>query len=52
MGAPPEWALEMTAGRLSNGYRDAGPVTIRKVAQILGAKPREILKTNIQGGRE
>jgi transcriptional regulator with XRE-family HTH domain len=43
---------QMTVWRLENGYRDARPETIRNIAQALGAKPRELLKTKLQGDRD
>jgi transcriptional regulator with XRE-family HTH domain len=36
---------QMTVWRLENGYCDARPGTIRKIARILGVKPGELLKT-------
>jgi transcriptional regulator with XRE-family HTH domain len=35
---------QMTVWRLENGYRDARPGTIRKLAQILGVQPKELVK--------
>jgi transcriptional regulator with XRE-family HTH domain len=40
---------QMTVWRLENGYRDARPGTIRKIAGVLGVKPRELLKAKKQG---
>jgi transcriptional regulator with XRE-family HTH domain len=35
---------QMTVWRLENGYRDAHPGTIRKLAQVLGVEPKELVK--------
>jgi transcriptional regulator with XRE-family HTH domain len=35
---------QMTVWRLENGYRDARPGTIRKLAQVLGVEPKELIK--------
>jgi transcriptional regulator with XRE-family HTH domain len=35
---------QMTVWRLENGYRDARPGTIRKLAQVLGVEPKELVK--------
>ena len=35
---------QMTVWRLENGYRDARPETIRKLAQVLGVEPKELVK--------
>jgi transcriptional regulator with XRE-family HTH domain len=35
---------QMTVWRLENGYRDAHPGTIRKLAQVLGVEPKELGK--------
>jgi len=35
---------QMTVWRLENGYRDARPGTIRKLAQVLGVEPNELVK--------
>ena len=43
---------EMTVWRPENGYHDARPETIRKIAQAVGVKPRELLKTKLQGDRD
>jgi transcriptional regulator with XRE-family HTH domain len=36
---------QMTVWRLENGYRDARPGTIRKLAGVLGVEPKELLVT-------
>jgi transcriptional regulator with XRE-family HTH domain len=41
--------VQMTVWRLENGYRDARPGTIRKIAAALGVKPKELLKAKTQG---
>jgi transcriptional regulator with XRE-family HTH domain len=33
-----------TVWRLENGFREARPGTIRKVAAVLGVEPRELIK--------
>jgi transcriptional regulator with XRE-family HTH domain len=35
---------QMTVWRLENGYRDARPGTIRKLAVALGVEPKELVK--------
>jgi transcriptional regulator with XRE-family HTH domain len=35
---------QMTVWRIENGYRDARPGTIRKLAGVLGVEPRELVK--------
>jgi transcriptional regulator with XRE-family HTH domain len=35
---------QMTVWRIENGYRDARPGTIRKLAGVLGVEPIELLK--------
>ena len=35
---------QMTVWRLENGYRDAHPGTIRKLAKVLGVEPKELVK--------
>jgi transcriptional regulator with XRE-family HTH domain len=35
---------QMTVWRLENGYRDARPGTIRKLAGVLGVEPKELVK--------
>jgi transcriptional regulator with XRE-family HTH domain len=40
---------QMTVWRLENGYRDARPGTIRKIARALGVKPKDLLKAKEQG---
>jgi transcriptional regulator with XRE-family HTH domain len=35
---------QMTVWRIENGYRDARPQTIRKLAQVLGVEPKELVK--------
>ena len=34
---------QMTVWRLENGHRDARPGTIRKLAQVLGVEPKELV---------
>jgi transcriptional regulator with XRE-family HTH domain len=34
----------MTVWRLENGYTEAHPQTIRKIAGVLGVEPRELVK--------
>jgi transcriptional regulator with XRE-family HTH domain len=34
----------MTVWRLENGYKEAHPQTIRKIAGVLGVEPRELVK--------
>jgi transcriptional regulator with XRE-family HTH domain len=36
---------QMTVWRLENGYRNARPGTIRKLAQVLGVEPKELVKS-------
>jgi transcriptional regulator with XRE-family HTH domain len=43
---------QMTVGRPENGYHDARPETIRKIAQAVGVKLRELLQTKLQGDRD
>jgi hypothetical protein len=43
---------QWTVWRPESGYHDARPGTIRNFAQVLGVKPREILKTKLQGDRD
>jgi transcriptional regulator with XRE-family HTH domain len=43
---------QMTVWRLENGFRDARPGTIRKIAEVLGVEPKELLKTKRQGDRD
>ena len=43
---------QMTVWRLENGYHDARPETIRRIAQALGVKLSELLKTKLQGDRD
>jgi transcriptional regulator with XRE-family HTH domain len=33
-----------TVWRVENGYRDARPQTIRKLAGVLGVEPKELVK--------
>ena len=40
---------QMTVWRIENGYRDARPQTIRKLARVLGVEPKELVKR--EGGR-
>jgi transcriptional regulator with XRE-family HTH domain len=35
---------QMTVWRIENGYRDARPQTIRKLAVALGVEPKELVK--------
>jgi transcriptional regulator with XRE-family HTH domain len=35
---------QMTVWRIENGYRDARPGTIRKLAGALGVEPKELVK--------
>jgi transcriptional regulator with XRE-family HTH domain len=35
---------QMTVWRLENGFREAHPKTIRKVAAVLRVEPRELIK--------
>jgi transcriptional regulator with XRE-family HTH domain len=35
---------QMTVWRIENGYRDARPGTIRKLARALGVEPKELVK--------
>lgn len=37
----------MTVWRLENGYTEAHPQTIRKIAGVLGVKPRELTKKEV-----
>ena len=39
---------QMTVWRLENGYRDARPGTIRKLAGVLGVEPKELVKREDQ----
>ena len=39
---------QMTVWRLENGYRDARPQTIRKLARVLGVEPKELVKKEDQ----
>ena len=43
---------QRTVWRPENGYHDARPGTIRNIAQVLSVKPRELLKTKLQGDRD
>jgi hypothetical protein len=43
---------QRTVWRPESGYHDACPGTIRNFAQVLGVKPRELLKTKLQGDRD
>jgi HTH-type transcriptional regulator, competence development regulator len=36
---------QMTVWRIENGYRDARPQTIRKLARVLGVEPKELVKS-------
>lgn len=35
---------QMTVWRLENGFTEAHPQTIRKIARVLGVEPRELVK--------
>jgi transcriptional regulator with XRE-family HTH domain len=35
---------QMTVWRIENGYRNARPQTIRKLAGVLGVEPKELVK--------
>jgi transcriptional regulator with XRE-family HTH domain len=35
---------QMTVWRLENGFENAHPQTIRKIAGVLGVEPRELVK--------
>ena len=39
---------QMTVWRIENGYRDARPGTIRKLAGDLGVEPKELVKKEDQ----
>jgi transcriptional regulator with XRE-family HTH domain len=39
---------QMTVWRIENGYRDARPGTIRKLAVALGVEPKELVKKEDQ----
>ena len=43
---------QRTVGRPESGYHDTRSGTIRDFAQVLGVKPRELLKTKLQGDRD
>jgi hypothetical protein len=43
---------QRTVWRPESDYHDARPGTIRNFAQVLGVKPRELLKTKLQGDRD
>jgi transcriptional regulator with XRE-family HTH domain len=43
---------QMTVWRLENGYRDARPGTIRKLAVVLGVEPSELVKKKNKGSSE
>ena len=43
---------QMTVWRIENGYRDARPGTIRKLAAALGVEPKELIKRANQGSNE
>jgi hypothetical protein len=43
---------QRTVWRLESGYHDARPGTISNFAQVLAVKPRELLKTKLQGDRD
>ena len=42
----------MTVWRLENGFREAYPQTIRKLAAVLGVKPNELVKRGVSSGEE
>jgi hypothetical protein len=42
---------QRTVWRPESGYHDACPGTISNFAQVLGVKPRELLKAKLQGDR-
>jgi len=44
--------IQGTVWRPESSYHDALPGTIRNIAQVLGMKPREHLKTKLQGDRD
>lgn len=39
-----------TVWRLENGFENAHPQTIRKIAEVLGVEPRELVKKGEQDG--
>jgi transcriptional regulator with XRE-family HTH domain len=41
---------QMTVWRLENGFEHAHPQTIRKIADVLGVEPRELLNKGGQNG--
>lgn len=41
---------QMTVWRLENGYKDAHPQTIRKLAGVLGVKPKELVNKGEDNG--
>lgn len=38
---------QMTVWRLENGFEQAHPQTIRKIARVLGVQPRELAKKEV-----
>ncbi len=40
----------VTIWRLENGFENAHPQTIRKIAEVLGVEPRELVKKGDQDG--
>ncbi len=40
----------VTVWRLENGYREAHPQTIRKIAGVLGVEPKELVKKGERDG--
>jgi transcriptional regulator with XRE-family HTH domain len=38
---------QMTVWRLENGFENAHPQTIRKIAGVLGVEPKELVKKEI-----
>lgn len=41
---------QMTVWRLENGFSEAHPQTIRKIAGVLGVAPRELVKREVSNG--
>jgi transcriptional regulator with XRE-family HTH domain len=39
-----------TVWRLENGFPEARPRTIRKIAEALGVEPKELVKSGVQDG--
>jgi transcriptional regulator with XRE-family HTH domain len=38
---------QMTVWRLENGYQQAHPQTIRKIAGVLGVKPKKLVRKEV-----